>query len=254
MQLQIAEEEMRIQRKAEIMANEALIRKLQEEEHKELAQYAQDQLLAKTLAKKQLLTKDRNGSFYNSYMNIKMPSSEVEISPLDGRPSLEQKASISHVKNERANISNIDATCDFGKSSQRPENVVLDLKFATNRKGFCQAPNASHNVVTLKHQSVMLIPKASYNYSEPSCSNSKIYGTRSEEELRVPSDVLSSSKGLGIEFCIATIKNDDERIGSAESAGSHDSINQEIHHFKPIKATARTPLRYSRGKIIFEHT
>ncbi|KAG6796001.1 kinesin-related protein 4 [Apis mellifera caucasica] len=34
-------------------------------------------------------------------------------------------------------------------------------------------------------------------------------------------------------------------MGSADSHDSHDSINQEIHHFKPIKAMPRTPLKMS---------
>ena len=61
--------------------------------------------------------------------------------------------------------------------------------------------------------------------------------------MHVPSDVLSNKKKkLGVEVCVTTVEGK-ERIGSAESAGSHDSINQEIHHFKPIKALPRTPLR-----------
>ncbi|XP_015123721.1 uncharacterized protein LOC107045842 isoform X2 [Diachasma alloeum] len=248
MQLQIAEEERRIQRKSEIMANEALIRKLEEEEQQKLAQYAQDQLFAKTIAKKQLLTKATNPNFYSNSMNIKMPSNEIEILPLNGGPSIINNVPTCYTKNERTNTFNtntFNTNCDLDKSSQQSENLVLDVKVAANRKEFCQGPVSVHSVVTLNNQSVMVIGKANSYYSEPSCSNSKIYGTRSEEELRVPSDVLPSGKNLGIEFCIKTIKNEDERIGRAESAGSHDSINQEIHHFKPIRAMPRTPLRFS---------
>uniref|UniRef100_A0A0C9RWS2 RING-type E3 ubiquitin transferase n=2 Tax=Fopius arisanus TaxID=64838 RepID=A0A0C9RWS2_9HYME len=250
-QLQIAEEEMRIQRKAEIMANEALIRRLQEEEEQKVAQCAQDQLLAKKLAKKQLLTKEKNGILYNKSTNIEIPSNEIEIMPLNSGSSTINSDSICHTKNEGNDISKIDSNFHLEKSSKSCGNLILDLKLAANRTASSQAPISVHNVVTLKNQSVMSIQKLNPNYSEPSCSNSKIYGTRSEEELRVPSDVLSSTKSVGIEFCIKTVKNDDDRIGSAESAGSHDSINQEIHHFKPIKAVPRTALKFSQdGKQI----
>ncbi|XP_063993156.1 uncharacterized protein LOC135170907 isoform X2 [Diachasmimorpha longicaudata] len=241
MQLQIAEEERRLQRKSEIMANEVLIRKLEEEEKKKLAQYAQDQLLAKTIAKKQLLNKS---TFYGNCMNMKAPRNEIEILPLNSGSSVSNNCTTSSMKHERTSLSN--SNCNSDKLSQQSDNLVLDVKVATNRKEFCQVPVSVHSVVTLKNQSVMLMKKPNCHYSEPSCSNSKIYGTRSEEELRVPSDVLSSGKGLGIEFCIETVKNEGERVGSAGSAGSHDSINQEIHHFKPIRAMPRTPLRFSQ--------
>ena len=78
-------------------------------------------------------------------------------------------------------------------------------------------------------------------------STSKIFGLQCNEELKVPSDIVSSKKKkLGVEVCVTTVE-DEERIGSAESAGSHDSINQEIHHFKPIKALPRTPLKVTSG-------
>jgi hypothetical protein len=74
---------------------------------------------------------------------------------------------------------------------------------------------------------------------------------QSKEELHVPNDILNSKKKkLGVEVCVGTIEGE-ERIGSAESAGSHDSINQEIHHFKPIKALPRTPLRITLGTFFY---
>lgn len=56
-QLQLEEEEKRRKQQAEAIASEALIRKIQAEEQQQLAQLAQDELLAKTLAKKEIRTK-----------------------------------------------------------------------------------------------------------------------------------------------------------------------------------------------------
>lgn len=81
-------------------------------------------------------------------------------------------------------------------------------------------------------------------------TSSKIFGLQTKEELHVPSDVISNKKKkLGVEVCVTNVEGE-ERIGSAESAGSHDSINQEIHHFKPIKALPRTPLRITLGMYL----
>lgn len=117
----------------------------------------------------------------------------------------------------------------------------------------CQKSVPVYNTIarTLKHQATrkMVEPHASNSAVEPGTSSSKIYGTQSKEELHIPNDVVNSKKkSLGVEVC-TTLGEDDERMGSAESAGSHDSINQEIHHFKPIKAMPRTPLKISTGKI-----
>jgi len=35
---------------------------------------------------------------------------------------------------------------------------------------------------------------------------------------------------------------------SSMSTGSHDSINQEMHHFKPIKSVPRTPPKKLSGE------
>lgn len=120
----------------------------------------------------------------------------------------------------------------------------------------CQKLPTSHKqdafVMSSKPQAQLYHHTNNINYiSEPGCSSSQIYGTQSKEELRVPSDILSSKKkSLGVEIC-TTVGVADQRIGSAESAGSHDSINQEIHHFKPIISIARTPLKVMSGKKSF---
>lgn len=132
---------------------------------------------------------------------------------------------------------------------------TMDNKIKNNKLNCCQQTMLHHNPVTLKHQSVTITKykektSSLLNYtSQPSCSTAKIYGMRSKEELHVPSDVLSSNKkSLGVEICVTMACNDNKRIGSAESAGSHDSINQEIHHFKPIKPALRTLLTMTPGK------
>lgn len=38
---------------------------------------------------------------------------------------------------------------------------------------------------------------------------------------------------------------------SSMSTGSHDSINQEMHHFKPIKSVPRTPPKKLSGEQAF---
>ncbi|XP_043288714.1 E3 ubiquitin-protein ligase RNF169-like [Venturia canescens] len=104
--------------------------------------------------------------------------------------------------------------------------------------------NLAQNLVT-RNVTNQPVNKYSNLIAEPGCSGTQIFGSRTKEELHVPIDILSSKKKiLDVEVCLN--KNDnDERIGSAESAGSHDSINQEIHHFKPIKPIPRTSLKMS---------
>lgn len=81
-------------------------------------------------------------------------------------------------------------------------------------------------------------PGNSSGSNKPSCSSS-IYGSQSKEELCVPGDVVGGKhKTLDVE--VRT------RIDSADvesDTASIDSINQEIHHFKPIKVAPRTPLQ-----------
>lgn len=132
---------------------------------------------------------------------------------------------------------------DYRKSKEGGEwdsNIALISKLRAE-----SYQPGSHQVLVNK-----ITPQAAQSYMpKPSCSNSKIYGTQIKEELHVPNDVLSrKKKSLGVEVCLAT-GDGDRRIGSAESSGSHDSINIEIHHFKPIKAMPRTPLRTMPGNI-----
>ncbi|KAL2721595.1 kinesin-related protein 4-like [Vespula maculifrons] len=268
-QLQMAEEEMRRQRKNEEIASVALIRKIQvEEQQQQFVQIAQDQLLAQSLAKKQLAEKQKEVTMYQNecatssvsncsvdtskFDTKSMPLLNTEIFKFDG-PSLEtRKMNLSELKNgselRRSNIALISKIRAERYASSVKPNTSNAYKDST-AKFCCQKSMPVYNTIarTLKHQVVTKFTQpGTSNYAlEPGCSTSKIYGMQSKEELRVPSDVLSSKKkSLGVEVCM-TSGNGDERIGSAESAGSHDSINQEIHHFKPIKAMPRTPFKMS---------
>ncbi|KAK2579671.1 hypothetical protein KPH14_011594 [Odynerus spinipes] len=266
-QLRVAEEEIRRQRENEEIASEALIRKIQvDEEQQQFMQIAQDQLLAQSLAKKQLAEKQKEVTAHQNdctpsscslakskFITKSMPMLNTEVLKFDG-PSLEtMKMNLSEMKNgselRRSNIALISQIRAerYASSINKPNtsNAYKDsiAKFS------CQQTMPVYDTITrtLKHQVVTKFTQpGTSNYTvEPGCSTSKIYGMQSKEELRVPSDVLSSKKkSLGVEVCV-TSGNGDERIGSAESAGSHDSINQEIHHFKPIKAMPRTPFKMS---------
>ncbi|XP_076638772.1 uncharacterized protein LOC143350578 [Colletes latitarsis] len=264
-QLQMAEEEIRCQRKAEQMASEALIRKIQEEEQQQqLAQLAQDQLLAKSLAKKQIAEKHKDISkCYNDYPSTSNSSYQMskfnvaavsEMNPYRAKfhgSECEKETILEHQDSSGLRRQNIALI-----SKIRAERYASSIKNDTSgecndslAKFCCQKPIPIHNAIsrTLKHQAVtkMIDPCTSNCTVEPGTSSSKIYGTQSKEELNVPNDVVNSKKkSLGVEVCM-TLGEDDERMGSAESAGSHDSINQEIHHFKPIKAMPRTPLKTS---------
>ncbi|XP_043490446.1 uncharacterized protein LOC122516579 [Polistes fuscatus] len=268
-QLQMAEEEMRRRRENEDIASEALIRKIQvEEQQQQFAQIAQDQLLAQNLAKKQLVDKQKEVKLYQnecatssvsncpldtSKFDIKsMPLLNTEIFKFDGQSLETRKMNIPELKNgselRRSNVALISKMRAERYSSNIKPNTSHAYKDST-AKFCCQKSMPIYNTIarTLKHQVVTKFTQpGTSNYSlEPGCSTSKIYGMQSKEELRVPSDVLNSKKkSLGVEVCV-TSGNGDERIGSAESAGSHDSINQEIHHFKPIKAMPRTPFKMS---------
>ncbi|XP_050456288.1 uncharacterized protein LOC126854012 isoform X1 [Cataglyphis hispanica] len=276
-QLQMAEEEMRRQRQAEQIASEALIQKIRvEEQQLLLAQLAQDQLLAKTLAKQQVVKKHKEATkCYNQCLNasvsnyvldasrfntktmlvnnVEMP--QTEAAHLEGRQmSLAESVSDS-TKPRQTNttlLSKIETICSniYGSNETDASSMhKVSLKYC------CQKQIPVYNAVTktLKHKTVSKFTQpCTSNYSmDPGCSTSKAYMTETKEELRIPSDVVNSKKkSLGIEVCM-TLADDDERIGSAESSGSHDSINQEIHHFKPIKTVPRTKLKVSSdGKQI----
>ncbi|XP_043255229.1 E3 ubiquitin-protein ligase RNF169-like [Colletes gigas] len=265
-QLQMAEEEIRCQRKAEQMASEALIRKIQEEEQQQqLAQLAQDQLLAKSLAKKQIADKHKDISkYYNDYPSTSNSSFQMskfnvaavtEMNPYRAKfhgSECEKETILEHQDSSglrRQNIALISKIRAERYASSIKNNDTSGECNDTLAKFCCQKPIPIHNAIsrTLKHQAVtkMIDPCTSNCTMEPGTSSSKIYGTQSKEELNVPNDVVNSKKkSLGVEVCM-TLGDDDERMGSAESAGSHDSINQEIHHFKPIKAMPRTPLKTS---------
>ena len=261
-QLHLAEEERRRKIQAEAIASEALIRKIQAEEQQQLAQLAQDELLAKTLAKEEINDKvDRKMKRYGESSKTLMSNRLVDNSKTEPRVSNNMhgatpmvtkfKTSIDSQKTNIALISKIRVE-SYASSIK---SVGLNTSKNSSEKLGTFKPLPVQDAVTrlFKNQVTKFAQPNSSSFSlEPSCSNSKIYGLKSKEELHVPNDVLNSKKkSLGVEICMTSV-SDDLRIGSAESAGSHDSINQEIHHFKPIKAVPRTPLRTTRGNLLMD--
>lgn len=268
---------MRRRRQAEQIASEALIQKIQVEEHQLLlAQLAQDQLLAKTLAKQQVVKKHKEvAKCYNQCLNASnyvvdasrfnakatlvnnVETPQTEATHLEARQMMSLPESVSDSSKQRqtnaALLSKIETICSnvYGSNeANAPSMHKVSVKYC------CQKQIPVYNAVTktLKHQTVskFIQPCTSNYFTDPGCSTSRAYMTETKEELRVPSDVVNSKKkSLGIEVCM-TLADDDERIGSAESSGSHDSINQEIHHFKPIKTVPRTKLKISSGMYLSE--
>ncbi|XP_003706932.1 uncharacterized protein LOC100878201 isoform X2 [Megachile rotundata] len=265
-QLQMAEEEIQCQRKAEQIASEALIRKIQEEEQQQqLVQLTQDQLLAKSLVKKQIAEKQKEASkycntypraasnlFHTSKFNVSTMT-EMNLCKTEPHSSKYDKEIVLEPPDNsglrRSNIALISKIRAERYASSMKNNDSSNTCNDSGTKFCCQKPMPIYNAIarTLKHQATTkVIESCTSNYpTESGTSSSKIYGTQSKEELHVPDDIVNSKKkSLGVEVCISS-GDDDERMGSAESAGSHDSINQEIHHFKPIKAMPRTPLKIS---------
>ncbi|XP_017882047.1 uncharacterized protein LOC108626104 [Ceratina calcarata] len=264
-QLQKAKEEMQCQRKAEEIASKALIHKIQEEEkQQQLAQLTQDQLLAKSLVKKQLVDKHKTTSKYNNSLNVSNSSirvskfnvatmTEVNSYKVEPHSSKYRKTPPSESQDTAGLRSNITL---ISKIAYNLNNTNLSNVYNNSISKFCcqkSMPicNAISRSLKQKVTTKVIEPCVATCSVEPRMSASKIYGSQSKEELRVPNDVVNSKKkSLGVEVCMSS-GDDDERTGSAESAGSHDSINQEIHHFKPIKAMPRTPLKISSdGKQI----
>ncbi|XP_033209906.1 E3 ubiquitin-protein ligase RNF169-like [Belonocnema kinseyi] len=261
-QLHLAEEERRRKIQAEAIASEALIRKIQAEEQQQFAQLAQDELLAKTLAKEEISKVDPKMKSYGE--SSKMSNRLVDKSKTEPRVSNNMqkvktqsvfdgatpmvtkfKTSIDPRKTNIALISKIRVESYASSIKSAGQNTCKD----SSQKLGTFKPLPVQDAVTrlFKNQVTKFVQPNSSGFTlEPSCSNSNVYGLQTKEELHVPNDVLSSKKkSLGVEICMNTV-TDDARIGSAESAESHDSINQEIHHFKPIKAMQRTPLRTTR--------
>lgn len=219
--MQLAENERR-------QSKEVVIQTIQKEKKQYQLGFAKNHLLVETLAKKQYSNTDKAKNDFDcmEFKNIPRKSS---------------------FDSEEMKNSTLETSMNKKKS-----NLNNSLKIHARRhKQSHQQPISIHNPVTLKHHPVVITKHNNASFSNnapvPSCSNSKIYGMQSEEELQVPSDVLTSNKkSLEVEVCVAMIK--DKRIGSAESAGSHDSINQEIHHFRPIKPALRTQLSITLGR------
>ncbi|KAL6255193.1 hypothetical protein P5V15_013531 [Pogonomyrmex californicus] len=269
-QLQMAEEEMRRQRQAEQMASEVLIQKIQAEEQQMLlAQLAKDQLLAKTLAKQQAMARQKEvAKCYNECLGPSIPSypfNDSKFSYTNVLVNTPETSQNEPARLEGRHVGLPESVRDNSKPRQMNMALLSKIEMYSgemNASGMhknsavhcCQKQMPIYNAVTkaLKHQVSKFIQPCTSNYStDPGCSTSRAYATETKEELRVPSDVVNSKKkSLGVEVCM-TLADDDERIGSAESSGSHDSINQEIHHFKPIKTVPRTKLKISSdGKQI----
>lgn len=261
---------MRRQRQAEQMASEALIQKIQaEEEQLLLAQIAQDQLIAKNLAKQQ--AQKEATKCYNECLGTSVPSypfneskfnyttilvnntetPQTETARLEGRHMGLPESVRDNSKTRQMNMALLSKMEIYSNVGSKEANASSTHKNPATY--CCQKQIPVYNIAkTLKHQSVSKFTQpCTSNYStDPGCSTSRAYATETKEELRVPSDVVNSKKkSLGVEVCM-TLADDDERIGSAESSGSHDSINQEIHHFKPIKTVPRTKLLISSGMYL----
>ncbi|XP_067203401.1 uncharacterized protein [Linepithema humile] len=274
MQLKMAEEEMRRQRQAEQMASEALIQKIQAEQQLLLAQLAQDELLAKSLAKQQVVENQKvTTKCYNERLNTSISSCVFDTSRFNTKNTFVNNVKALQTESVHLEDRQMNSLEDVGDGLKRQTNIERLSKIEAiysnvynsnetnasnsykNRvKYCCQKQMPVYNAVTkpLKHQTVSkFIQPCTSNYMDPGCSTSRAYTTETKEELHVPNDVVNNKKkSLGIEICM-TLADNDERIGSAESSGSHDSINQEIHHFKPIKAVPRTKLKISTdGKLM----
>lgn len=254
-QLQLAEEERRRRQEAERIASEALIRKIQAEECQHINQLAKDRAVAKNLAKRHLRDKAKVKEKYADERETQ-PGSTSDMGfdgeTLKGDPDKIEFMKLKESAEWNSNIALI--------SKLRAERYATDMKSDVSNAYKCTSATFHTQKIddtqnpenkAAKHRMLSKLgPLSTQSYmAKPSCSNSKIYGTQSKEELQVPSDVLNRrKKTLGFEVCLAP-GEDDRRIGSAESSGSHDSINIEIHHFKPIKAMPRTPLRTMPGKF-----
>ncbi|XP_011869427.1 PREDICTED: E3 ubiquitin-protein ligase RNF169-like [Vollenhovia emeryi] len=260
-QLQMAEAEMRRQRQAEQKASEALIQQIQAEDNQLLVQLAQDQLLAKSLARQQ---QKEAAKCYNECPSV--PSyafNEPKFNYTTVRVNNIEMPPLETARLEGRHVGLPESVRDNSKTRQMNMSLLSKMEMYSNVYGSkeanvsgahknpaaycCQKQMPVYNAVAKKHQTVSKFtqPCASNYPADPGCSTSGAYAMETKEELRVPSDVVNSKKkSLGVEVCM-TLADDDERIGSAESSGSHDSINQEIHHFKPIKTVPRTKLLIS---------
>jgi len=268
----MAEEEMRHRRQAEQMASEALIQKIQAEEQQLLiAQLAQDQLLAKTLAKQQVAEKQKEATKCYERINTSVPNYIFNPSGFKTKTILLDNVQLSQTGTECTGDREMNLPESLSDSSKTKQmnttflsriEMIYSNVYGSNEQSMHKIPVKCYfqkhmpvyNSIskTLKHQTVSkFIQPCASNYSvDPGCSTSRAYTMESKEELRVPSDVVNNKKkSLGVEIC-TMLTDDDKRIGSAESSGSHDSINQEIHHFKPIKTVPRTKLKISAGMCL----
>ncbi|XP_014207296.1 uncharacterized protein LOC106638556 [Copidosoma floridanum] len=234
---------MKRQRKKEKLASEVYIKKPQEDKkQKKMLQLTKNHLFAKALAKPDIENvNERRESSTRMKLNNVTKVSASEIIPTELKILEDKKKNMAVTSNTR---------------SERFLSINVKHKFNNTPKESSKK-FASEKIVVIHTAVTKLVNKSNPLY-DSTCSaavdkriaSSKIYGHQSEEELHVPSDVLNKKKKkLGVEICMTAINVDDEeRIGSAKSSGSHDSMNQEFHHFKPIKALPRTPFKILGGK------
>lgn len=298
------------QRESERLVNEQYLRKLHEPEQddkQKLTQYAQDRLLARTLAKTQLLDKEKTIKYYNECLKNTTHQPNKYLVPQSGDCLQNELLQFNNNNNNNnkqlllpasdplqlnSHLFNLNSiNIKTGPANLLSRNIDNDIRMTSNinlmatklqpidtRQSFSSCPSKPSSIIRTKDccqlvpssslSSTLLIPNIltlkqqtmpkmnAYITTEPGCSNStlnlnlnsnsKIYGDQNEEELRVPADLLSNNKkNLAMEICVMTtgIVDDKQQRVSAQSAGSHDSINPEIHHFKPIKILPRTPLK-----------
>lgn len=158
-QLQMVEEEMRRQRERDRLASEAIIKKIQQEEEQEkLVQLAQDQLLAKTLAKREVIDKindksQRSGksTTVNSDRSNVNVSTNVNQSKLGGN----QKMSVKSKEQNESRKLNAALISKIRKHSSTVKSSTTNPHKDSTKTFSSQKPVPIHNAVTrvVTHQS-----------------------------------------------------------------------------------------------------
>jgi hypothetical protein len=171
-QLQMAEEEIRRQREKERLASEALIQKIQEEEEQQkLVQLAQDQLLAKTLAKREVFKNSNtknNCSNKSTIVNSFMSKSDVNQSKftINHKMSVKSKDTIDVRKQNLILISKIRSERYTSNLKSNSTNVYKESSEIHSSHKSVPIHNAVTRIVThqnrvnqsnnLIHSSVMV--------------------------------------------------------------------------------------------------
>ena len=149
-QLQQEEEEMKRQREKERLASEALIQKIQEEEEQQkLVQLAQDQLLAKTLAKQDVIEKT-NDKYEHSSRSSTLVNSDKKKANVNQSKSANQKMS---VKSKDATDTKKQNVALISKIKSERYSTTVKANSTTAQKEFSETVSSQksvpiHNAVT----------------------------------------------------------------------------------------------------------